>query len=170
MKLLAAFSAFFFISCMAQKSESHELKSIVHAQSNRISARLPVYLLGFGVSEPDEIREFMLSYQSNQKVNIEEARKLILQLSTELLANINSSIQEKKLKRNNLDPSFFYLSIGFDGDYTLFNQAEGEIAHVSLYNDIITYKISKPNMKNFIEVYSEPYEEAYQIVYGDIGT
>lgn len=167
-RLLIVLSMFFLSSWISlQRSESEELKSIVAKQSKNISSRYPVYLLGFGVSEPKEIKKFIINYESNKEVDIVNARGIIVNLVNELVLEVNCLVEKNSIHLKKLDHLLFYISIGFDGKKTLFNEAEGKIAFVSLSNGTVKYKIYIPATRRFETIFSEPYEEAYKKVYGD---
>lgn len=148
-------------------TEDQRFKTIVRHESDIIANELNISPFGFGVEGPKGIQGITLSYSSNQRVNLHQARRLIIRLAQNVTSRVNNRISTEHLNRSPVDLSFFYFSIGFDGINTLYNENEGEIAFVVISKGIVHYKISRPESKRFIPIHSEPYDEAYRIVFGD---
>lgn len=169
MKLLFPFILFFCGAWMNSQvlTEDQRFKIMVSNESDRVANELGISPFGFGVEGPKGIQGISLSYTSKKRLNLEQTRQLIVPLAHHVLSRVNRRIATENLNRNPVELSFFYFSLGFDGVDTLYNENEGEIAFVVISKGVVIYKIQKPNMHRFTPIYSEPYEDAYRIVFSD---
>lgn len=169
MRLLLLIALFFCGAWMRPQTltEDQRFKIIVSHESDIVANELDISPFGFGVEGPKGIQGISLSYTSKKRLNLEQTRRLVVPLAQHVLSRVNNRIITENLNRNPIDLPFLYFSISFDGVDTLFNENEGEIAFVNISNGTVTYKIQQPNMHRFTPIYSEPYEEAYKIVFGN---
>jgi hypothetical protein len=169
MKLLFPIVLFFCGACMNPQilTEDQQFKIMANNESDKIAAELGISPFGFGVKGPDGIQGITLSYTSKERLNLEQARQLIIRLAQKVPSRINNKISTENLNKCPVDLSFFYLSINFEGLKTLFNENDGEIARVVISRGDVIYNIRKPGVRGFTPIYSEPYEEAYRKVFGD---
>jgi hypothetical protein len=165
MKLITAFLLFFCGGFMTSQDEEDRLLAIIRKESDQIASSLNLCPFGFGIQGPGGIKGITLSFKSYEGMGIDTARCLIVQLGEKLINQINLKIDFEKLEQGNLDLSFFYIMVSFPGINTLFNETEGELALITISRGIIKYEIRKSDVKDFIPVYSESFEEAYQKVF-----
>lgn len=169
MRLLFPLILFFCAACTQTQilTEDRRFTMIVSNEGDKIADELQIYPFGFGVKGPDGIQGITLSYSSRQRVNVEQARELIVRLAQQVLLRVNQKISSENLNREPVDLSFFYLCINFHGIETSHNENEDELAMVVISKSIVEYDISKPGVRRLIPIHSEPYTEAYQIVFGN---
>lgn len=145
-------------------TDNDRFKIVISNESNLVANELNISPFAFGVEGPDGIQGIMLSYMSKARLNLDQARKLIIRLAQNIPSRVNNKIASENLNRSPVDLSFFYLAINFFDKDSNFNENEGEISRVDYSRGIISYKISRPGVSRFIPIHSETIEEAYRIV------
>lgn len=144
--------------------EDQRFKSILTNESDKMARILNISPFDFGI-RGDGIHGITLSYESKQRMNLQQARQLVIKAVDHLISNVNDRMVVENLNRKPIDISLFYFSLGFEGIDTLYNENEGEIAFVVISRGTIEYNIQKPNMDRFTPIYTESYEEACRIVF-----
>lgn len=121
------------------------------------------YLCGSGGAMMDNIKKIHLGFDLKKKVEIDEARLRLVEMTEEFLEEINS---DEKL-RPYLDNYPFNhknaeLSIGFKDSKGFFFE-EG-VATVMIVGNKVFYSISKDRTSPLVTVLSETYSEAFEKV------
>jgi hypothetical protein len=109
---------------------------------------------GSGFAAPFKIQKFLLSFEYNKQINCEEARKLIISLTEDLIkiANSDPIIIENLEHAPFIEKNLFYLiTFPCNGE---------DLTGISLSNGVIYYHANQPP-KKYCEVRSETYEESY---------
>lgn len=149
-----------FTSCMASQTDESKMIRAVNSQSDQIAAKLDLQPFSFGTEGPG-IKGLIFQFQTTQKVDIDQARSILIQLAEQLKQSIRAVNPDWNLD----DPNFLYISIGFNDQSGNYNTEPGYIAHatISKYGvDLETYDIAT---KRFVPVITEPYAEAYHKVF-----
>lgn len=122
--------------------------------------------VGKGGRVTDEVQEISLILETFATVDISSARELIIDKEEEFLELLNG-MQEIRpyLLHYPSRADSLGLRIGFKNSRGSF-VSPPDIAMVSVFNNIISYKTFEITNRSFTTVYSEPYEEGYKIVYG----
>lgn len=134
---------------------------IKHVRKNR-----EFTLVGTGGRVTDEVQTISLILETVGFVDVPTARKVIIEQEEEFLARLNGMEEIRPyLIQYPSGTEAFELRIGFkdtNGEFV----SPPHIALVSICDGKIFYKTFDTRNSSFTTVYSEPYEEAYRIVYG----
>jgi len=164
---------FFLVSCSheVKRSEGEDyvkyVDEIVYNFRKKIRREKGLVAYGDGGSMPTDVESISVSLHLPRKMGIEEARKIEVE-ATEELANM---VNEHKLirpflrnfpfdsRRTEVSLSYFPKSYSEDLSSTIsfVHPAKGRIFY---------YSRESPEAKLKL-IFSEPYEEAYKIVYGE---
>ncbi len=122
-------------------------------------------LSGRGGAMMDDIQEIFLDFLSFDKLNVEEARVLYVEMMEEFLCRINAHEKIRPYLHNYpFEESNVKLRIGFD-DSERKILADGHVAQMSIAkNHILYFAAFDPDKDDFYSLHREPYEEARKIV------
>lgn len=152
-------------------TKEDRLLLIIHEASNKIASRLKLKPFGCGIEGPEGIQGIDLDYLFYERTEVDEARKLIVELGESLIHEVNLGIEREKLEYGKLSlPSFFCLTISFLGNETINSDTEYFLYRVDLYRDKVDFVMFIPNSPKIRKTLTEPYQEAYQKVYGSQST
>lgn len=187
MNLMLMFFLFFGVACMATPTKDaiasmndlspyireglptkeDRLLLIIHEASNKIASKLKLETFGCGIEGPKGIQGISLDYLFHEMAEPDKARKLIVELGDSMIHQVNLDIEREKLEYDILPLSFFYLTISFLENETIDSDSEYFLYRVKLFSDKVEYIIFIPNSPRTRKSIIEPYQEAYQKVYGD---
>ena len=123
-----------------------------------------LYLIGSGGGMMDNVESISLTFVSHQKVNVEQGRKILVELAETLLYGINSYFPIRPylntfpFTANNLDISILFETPSgefLSGDY---------LASLSGDEGRVSYAKYDPSNKKLFTVYREPYSKAIEVV------
>lgn len=147
-----------FCACDDYKNINSTLRKIVKLGEKKYNLNI----FGTGVAAPENIKNFRLTFRTQKKYNLEEARKLIIDFTEDYINLISSSPEVLKYMENPpINEKHIFLLIIFEdskGDYVknfpAIDLANGEISFLKL-REIGGFE------DNFIESYSEAYFKVY---------
>lgn len=119
---------------------------------------------GSGVAAPGVIKNFRLTFITKSPLNENEARKLIVEFTEDYISLINNNPKVKQhfeTQPINEKHAYFLISIKDKNG----NQCK-ELSAVELGNGLISFCKYDPKQNSFIDLFKEPYSEAYFKVYG----
>ena len=157
----------FISSCYAKMDYPDLAYGIVNNYSKEIKNKYNLKGFGKGGCMIDAVQSVFISYTSNQKVDIETARILFINVDEGLIKKFNEDEQIRPFLANypftynniELDLSFF------ENDGSEYD--DGHISFVTLIKGNICYAIHDPSIRNnnpLVIVHRENYEEALKIV------
>ncbi len=125
-------------------------------------------LSGTGGAMVNDIQEIYLSFLSFDRLNVDEAKALYVEMMEELLHRINCHekirphLHNFPFRDNNIK-----LMVSFVNDEGCAIR-DGHVALMSIAKDhIIYFAAYDPDTENFYTLHREPYEEALRIVMGN---
>ena len=89
-----------FGSCSAITKEQYVAHKIIDDYSIKAKKNYSLTVTCTGLSFPDKIREFIVGYKTQKKLNIAEARVLLINASQDFLNIINSNLEIKHILNN----------------------------------------------------------------------
>ncbi|MBS0605830.1 MAG: hypothetical protein JSR57_02670 [Verrucomicrobia bacterium] len=129
--------------------------------TKKIQKEHNIQLIGSGGSMMDDIRKIFLHFTDNKPHTIEQARKLIIQITEEILLEFNSDEDVRQYLYNfPFTPSNIEIMLSFKRHES--NSAINSIDFVSKGPSTIDYYNFDKNKEKYVEVSEEPYEEALQ--------
>lgn len=148
-------------------TKEDRLLLITHEASNEIASKLKLETFGCGIKGPKGIQGITLDYLVHERAEVNEARKLIVELGESLIQQVNLGIEREKLEYGKLPLSFFRLTISILGNENIDSNSEYFLYCVELYRDKVEYIMFIPKLPKMTYSWFETYQEAYQEVYGD---
>ena len=157
-------------SCLfKQNPEMKELDKITSSFCKKMAKEKQLYLCGSGGAFRGAIHQVFLDFNSYKKVNLEEVRIMIVDITEELLKEINSNefireyLVQYPFKTENVETGIMFLDRSDNGWIKDMNF----ISNVTLYDSKLLFSICDHSIKNgnrLVEVKEEPYSEALRIV------
>jgi hypothetical protein len=157
------FLSVFLFSCQSNgdlgKSKKERIvDEIIHNSFIKISKKTELVPCGTGAQMMDEIKMLGLYFDCKKQINIDEARKLLIDAADEFLNEINSNEEVRPyLSKYPFEIKNVEICI-----YTPPNQKLAELAVVSVSNGFLIYKIDDIFTGKFEVVVKETYEEGLQ--------
>lgn len=134
---------------------------IMNAFTSQMYKEKGFRVLGIGSAMPDCVRQLIIHFTSNQKVDISQARILLIDLIDKFLAKVNEDMEIQQyllnypFNENNLEMSITFCE---NGD----SIPPPHIAIVMILDGRICYSINTDNQ--YETVFRETYQEAINIV------
>jgi len=158
-----------FCSCSSTSKHSRLAHGLIDAFSKKMKNTQHLYCYGKGGALSNDVKTIMLSYVGYQRFNVEQSRKLYINIVEDFLLMINSNaeinpyLHSHPFSINNLE-----LGLAFYAEKDKFIE-QPYIAYVLIVNEIIYYCVNDPSKTdNSLKVVSEePYVEALKIVRGN---
>ena len=152
------------VSCFAVGEHCQYANKVMHSYSKKVKKEKDLDAFGMGGELMTNVKSFSLTYVSERKLNIDEARPLIVECIEDLLKDINDY---KEIRPYLNDYPFTVKNLEFgimfmkpNGDII----RDGHLADVTSLNGKILYRIRPLNTNRFKKIYEETYEEALRIV------
>lgn len=151
----------------AYKNYSVHVRDIINSCSNQMKVDLGFQCTGDGGAMHKEVEEIRIKFNAYRRATLEEARALLLFAMDNLLETINSheKIQPFLVERP-FTSKHVGISIGFEGVNGSYS--DGSVAFVFKSHEAegqeekttITYCASDPILAPYVDILTEPYEEA----------
>jgi hypothetical protein len=120
---------------------------------------------GAGAAWPEKIESIILSYNSQKRTEIKEARRMLVEAIESLLELVNSNEKIRpELICHPFGPLNADVSIIFSDHWSNFLYHTEGVAHIFIVKGILCYSSYNPEEGLLEELYKEPYEEALKIV------
>jgi len=166
--LLVFFLLFSFTLNDYFKNNSHENSyvqmsdAILKKYIPRVAKKYKLQVVMIGGGMQFDINEIALEFTSSIKnLNIEQARRIILDCSEDLLKRYNSNSKIRPYLSNfPFSANNLMLGIGFITE----SNDNNFICQVSVMDNTIFYHVRNINTNSLEKIYQEPYEEALRIV------
>ncbi len=164
--IISIFAMLIITSCAKASSKEALVKEITKEYEKQECKKHGLLLVGSGSAIPDQIHAFILHFFSYQKLNQDEARKLVVDLVNELILKVN---QNEKIQKYLINTPFneknyeLLISIVDSNNKTIAEPYVGEI--IMRKGEIIYFFIEKSEKipKDFTTT-KETYEEALRKV------
>lgn len=157
--ILKIFITIILIVCVSCDDDSRHLVSMLNKLTKHSQRQYRLDCVGSGFAAPNVIKEFLLTFEYDQPIDYEEARRLIVNLTEDLIkiAKSDPTILENLETPTFTENNLYYLIVltGNGPDFT----------GIALSNGKIKFLTSNPP-KLFTDVKIESYSEAYFKVYG----
>ena len=175
MKSIVSFLLILLFVCGCHRQTSRQ-SQIVHQITDRFSENVKkregFYLSSYGGLWYPTIREIGLSYDVQRKVDLQQARRLLVQYVSELLKNVNESEELRPyLDEHPYSACGIHFTISFH-DKHRHEFIDGSIAMISLFGfkdpdrTTVIYYTYDPQKYEWPRCHRETYEEAERIVRG----
>ena len=152
------------MSCFAVGKHCQFADDVMHSYSKKMKKEKDLDAFGMGGELMTNVKSFSLTYVSERKVNIVEARFLIVECIEDLLKDINDYkeirpyLNDYPFTAKNLEFGIMFMKS--NGDFIQDNY----LSDVSLSQGNVYYGIQPPNVNILKDIYEETYEEALRIV------
>lgn len=156
-----------YIACVSFKEPKHSKLSnrIFIPYNKELKKEKHLYLSGSGGAMIGDIQKINASYVSFEKLTIEEARRLYVDVAEGYICRYNQNEQIRPYLHNYpFTIANFEIMIGFENEKRQIIE-EGFVALI--FHDrknILVYYTYDPSTDKFIDLYEEPYEIAREIV------
>lgn len=161
-------SLFIILFCSCSQSLDYEDPAHVKAAdkvtsrcTKKIQKEHNIQLIGSGGSMMDDIREIFLHFIDNKTPTIEQARKLIIQITEEIILEFNSD-EDVRPYLSNYPFKASNIRIMISIRNPEMNIKSNSICFISKGDHSIDYYTSDIGKDKYIEIAKEPYEEAQQ--------
>lgn len=164
--VLLFFNFFSFFPAHELPYEEQLVNQLLATAGKKLAEKYHLRICGTGAGMPGgNIHTFILAFQKLSPTSIDEARKLIIQISEDFLVDINEQTELKPyytvypFTNKNIEITIYmYDEFG----YELFAPA---ISIAGLFQGAIDYSVvDSDNPLKLLPVYKESYEEAFRIV------
>jgi hypothetical protein len=165
-KKIVFFLIIFVICCSFKESKHCQLSDKIFFSYNKeLLKNKHLFLIGSGGGMMDDIKKVNAYYVSFEKMNIEEARRLYVEVAEGYMSRYNENEQIRPYLHNYpLTIGNFKISIGFE-DETRKYRDQGLVAVVfNGKNNRIVYCTYDHEKEKFVDLLKEPYETAQAIV------
>lgn len=154
------------LSCVSPQSPDDILISAVSSSSKKVSSEYNLCPFGFGIAGP-VVHGFSLEYDFNGELSIDEARNLVVPVFEDLKKEIRSRFSALQIPQERLSDDEIVVSIGFRDSSNKYVISSTHIAIVRVSHGKVIYSRDKGEVTGFYKVYTEPYSEAYEKVFGN---
>lgn len=149
-------------SCKSDTDYGKMAQSLIRAHAKEYKKSHGWILDGLGAGGPADLETLFLSYETDQQVDISEARKLYVDCMESVLARLNSDIEIRPLLR---DFPATWKNIELDLSFNDLN-AVGKISRLAVINGNLCYwTFEEDHFSQHKVTFEEPYEEAVRIVH-----
>jgi hypothetical protein len=164
------FFLFIFVLCCSFKQPNYcKISDVIYLNYNKeLCVKKNLILVGKGGGMMDDVEKVSASYISFEKMNVEEVRRLYVEVSEGYISRYNKSEQIRPYLHNypfkisNFDIMISFRDPTREGDR---HRGEGFVTLVfNGKNDQIVYYAYNHENEDFIELHKEPYEVARAIV------
>lgn len=151
-------------SCQPLSRETQESYKVLQTFAIKQKQKNNLELFGIGASIPDHVRGLSITFSCHEKLNVEKARRLFVDVANELLCDINKeSALYPYLDHYPFALDDLKLGIEFIDDNTHFVEPPF-VAYVFNVNGNICYSFSNDSRMGFSDNdHSEMYEQALDI-------
>lgn len=162
--MLLLLNLFITTGCYSASKHVQLANNITSPFCKQLQKTHHLYLIGSGGGMMDNVESISLTFVSHQKVNVEQGRKILVDVSETLLNRINAYPQIKPhlnnfpFTANNLD-----ISILFETPSGEFLRGE-YLASLSVDEGRVIYAKYDPLNKKLFTVYRETYIQALEII------
>ena len=147
---------------MGPEAYANEITNTFRKQQSK-KHQLSIY--GKGGSMPDDVRSLYVYLESDRKLDLPEARKLIVQVVLDFLQAINTDARLRQYARNwPFNETNVRVGIRFSQRNKYMDPPY--IAYVFILDGTIYYEQNNPQTDRFVDFHKEPYSEAVRIVNG----
>ncbi len=161
---------FFFLmsilsSCSQYSSEEKEYNDFVNCQAEYILKNHSFKLYSFGGFNSEGVKGYSFSFISNEKVDENVARKLIVNLVEDVVANGNvclNALGKSSKQRDQYEIAIVF----FDKDTGVFYTINQSLAKVSYSDEYIRFVKNESDSSPLETIARESYQEAYEKVFG----
>lgn len=142
---------------------------IVNEYSKELTRQKGLYLIGAGGAFMDDIKEISLHYQSLDKLSVNEARRLYIEISEGYLKRYNENVAIRPYLHNYpFTINNLKLMIGFI-DETRQRQGDGFVALMFIARNKLWFEGYDLTKSKFYDLHCETYAEAVEIVRNEQG-
>lgn len=163
--ILLIISIFIIVSCAKKNSKQSQIAhKIIDNFSVKMKKEHYLNLQGKGLGFSKGMNLFLVRYKIHKKINLEQARNLIVNCSQTLLAMINSNIELRPFLSN-----YPYNNNNLDIIITFYDELDERaafpnLAFISVGEGKIYYDFYDTLKQDFVPSHRESYEEALKIV------
>ena len=136
---------------------------IIHQFEKKIKKERGLQAYGSGGSMPFDVESISVSFSLFKNMSIEDARKLEVDLIEELKQMVTAHAKIRPFLRE-----YPFNSARARVSLSFYPKDEGNLVHVFNARDTIFYYVKDSNEKLDRQILEEPFEEAYQIVHGEL--
>ena len=147
------------------KTEDYEVyvDEIIHQFERKMKKEKGLQASGSGGSMPFDVESISVNFSLFKEMDIDEVRKLEVELVEELESIVNTHEKIRPFLRE-----YPFNSARTEVSLSFYPKTEGDLMYVSIIRGKIFYYVKDSNEKLDRIVLKEPFEEAYQIVHGEL--
>ena len=158
----------FSLSAKENTEENYELyaNKIVSSFARDMKKELGLICIGEGGCMPHDVQKMSVKFIAYQRATVEQARKLLIQVTEKFIKAINADEEIRPFLRNYpiVEPFRAGVSISFNQKNNR-RYTDGSVAYVLQVKNRIFYEKEDPSSRNGLStIFEEAYEDALKIV------
>lgn len=164
-RLISIVLAVIFSGCGFDEEVLNSESNMITEHINFISNKYLIHPFGRGGFNEDGLKGYSLTFESNERVDVVQARNLIVNMLEDIIKN-NNGCQNTQCKTKLSYRNFKVAVLFSDKNSQKFISDDLGIASVRVSQGNVYYSVDKRGNYQLETIFEEPYSEAYEKVTG----